>query len=342
MKIPVRRAPYYCFYLTIKMMHLLLNEDTYKKLREIAHAKVPKLLVKIKNPDQIKEEPTIGVEIHSLQYQPTCNQDLPSVSIIMATLGKRESLAVSLESVKRNSVGLDLELIIVAPMSAHERLDDILEELQIINYMLVTDDEQGIYQAMNIGIQKAKKDYVVFLNDDDRIIENAISTTFELSRSRNFPDLIACNSLYHYVCCNYFNLIKAEESLGSGILHGSMSTSHQSQIWNRKILLELGGFRTEINRRIVLGRKLKISLASDFDLFVRAVSKGITYKQINVNMSISSPTGASLTSWRKTYIELLQIVWHTQKPGFKWLLQLPFLVFSIETFHRNSGWLHEH
>ena len=315
----------------------------YGNLRSFAHTKFPKFTEKLRNPDRIKTKIiSFGVETYPLEYRIVPNQNLRSVSVIVATLGERESLVASFESVKNNSIGLDLEIIVVAPKSVHARISKIMQELGIDNYILVTDSKKGIYPAMNKGIEESNKEYIVFLNDDDQLIKNALSKTFGLLAFDHSPDLIACNSLYHYTCCNYYNLTKAEKFLGSGILHGAMSTSHQSQIWKRTTLLELGGFRNEISQRCFMKKNLKISLASDFDLFVRAVSKGITYVNIDVNLSISSPNGASLTSWRVTYIELLQIVWHVYKPEFKWLLRVPILVFAIETFHRNSGWIHEH
>jgi glycosyltransferase involved in cell wall biosynthesis len=346
MQLP-RKALYRGAYLLIKIMHLMLTERTYQNIRSIAH-KNHWIASKIRYPNGLRNQgmpafklkSITGVDVNPLLYRVAHKGDLPSVSIIVVTLGQRKTLDIALQSVERSKFGMDLELVLVAPILSHVRIKKSLENLGISDYILIADKKEGIYQAMNIGILNSKNEYIIFLNDDDQIIENAVPKIFELSR--NLPDLIACNSLYHYSCCNYYNITKPEKSLGEGILRGAMGTSHQSQIWKRKILIELGGFRSEINQRLRTEKKIEIKLASDFDLFVRAASKKISYGQIDMNMSISSPTGASLTLWRKTYIELLQIVWHEKKPGLNWLLKLPILVLAIEIYHRNSRWLHEH
>jgi glycosyltransferase involved in cell wall biosynthesis len=337
-----RKTIYFTSYLAIKTLHFLLTEKAYQYLRLIAHTKFPKVINKIRDPDLVKYESTVGAEILTLEYPPVHDRKFPSISIVVATLGERDSLFSALESVKCDSSGLDLELVIVAPAEAHEKIRIMLKKLLLENYTLIEDRKLGIYQAMNIGILHSNKDFVIFLNDDDKIIPNAITSAFKLIKRKDYPDLIACNSLYHYSCCNYYNLTRAEKALGRGVLHGAMSTSHQSQIWNRNVLVELNGFQLEIRRTSKRKKVFKLKLASDFEFFVRALSKNISYEQIDINMSISSPKGAAITLWRKTYIELLWVVWYIHKPGFKWLLKLPFLIFSIETYHRNSGWFHEH
>ena len=337
-----RKFFYFSSYLAIKILNKLLTEKAYQYLRIITFAKFPKIINKIRNPDIVKYESEAGVEILPLSYPPIYDKQFPSISIVLATLGERDSLFSALESVRCNSIGLNLELVIVAPLETQEKIRSMLKKLLFENYKLIEDKKLGIYQAMNIGISHSKNDFVVFLNDDDTIIPNAIISALNSIKMNDYPDLIACNSLYHYTCCNYYNFTRAEKTLGTGVLHGAMSTSHQSQIWRRNLLIKLNGFQLEIRKTSKRQKIFELKLASDFELFVRALSKNISYEQIDINMSISSPKGAAITLWRKTYIELLWIIWNMHKPGFKWLLKLPFLILSIEIYHRNSGWLHEH
>ena len=96
---------------------------------------------------------------------------MPGLSIITATYNVADTLAACLNSVKRQSV--DVEHILIDGGSTDTTLD-IADSYKENIAKLVSEPDQGIYDAMNKGIQMATGEVIGILNADDYYPSNDV------------------------------------------------------------------------------------------------------------------------------------------------------------------------
>jgi len=87
------------------------------------------------------------------------------ISIITVSYNNRNTIQDTVESVKHQDYN-NVEHIIIDGASVDGTLD-ILESLKYPRLKIFSEKDQGIYDAMNKGIFKAKGDIIAFLNADD-------------------------------------------------------------------------------------------------------------------------------------------------------------------------------
>lgn len=273
-------------------------------------------------------------------------EEAVGLSIIIATLAERGSLMRSVESAFLSCAEVDKEIVIICPedkiSSLSGQLKGYFSESELIEILILPETRGGVYEAMNLGIQNSKYSHVLFLNDDDRLLPKSIDKIFSEIGTK-LPDLIASANYLEFTCCGLWHPTFPESNLGSRIFNGGMSTCHQSQIWRRETLINLGGFRRQLKPRFpILGRMRTVKIACDFDLFTRAVISKISYIPNGTFLSIVDARGESGIAWRETYWNLNKVIWATFRPNLKWFPVFIHNVISSEIFHRNSTWVHNH
>jgi glycosyltransferase involved in cell wall biosynthesis len=108
---------------------------------------------------------------------------MPKVSIITVTYNCRDLLVKTIESVCNQSFK-DFEYLVIDGKSTDGTIEVINRNLDKISYW-VSQPDNGIYDAMNKGLQAATGDYVIFLNAGDTFFE---STTLEKIPFNQHPD----------------------------------------------------------------------------------------------------------------------------------------------------------
>lgn len=96
---------------------------------------------------------------------------LPSISIITVTFNARDTICDCIESVLKQSV--DVEHIIIDGASTDDTLDEIEPYKETLTE-LISEPDNGIYDAMNKGLRLATGDIVGILNADDFYASNDI------------------------------------------------------------------------------------------------------------------------------------------------------------------------
>ena len=94
------------------------------------------------------------------------------LSIITINLNNREGLKKTFESVSVQTFK-DFEYIVIDGGSTDGSRELIEKNADRFAYW-VSEPDSGVYNAMNKGIQKAKGDYVLFLNSGDFLIEKEV------------------------------------------------------------------------------------------------------------------------------------------------------------------------
>src|ERR1700749_5163063 len=89
----------------------------------------------------------------------------PLLSIITINYNDSEGLGTTINSVKHQNYR-PIEFIIIDGGSTDGSKELIEKNISIVDHW-VSEKDEGIYHAMNKGIQKAKGEYLLFLNSGD-------------------------------------------------------------------------------------------------------------------------------------------------------------------------------
>mgnify|MGYP005647148369 FL=1 len=96
----------------------------------------------------------------------------PLVSIITISLNSEKTIAKTIESVK-NQTYKNIEYIIIDGKS-EDRTIDIIHSYNDIISKIISEKDDGIYDAFNKGLNLYKGDLIGFVNSDDVLLPNAI------------------------------------------------------------------------------------------------------------------------------------------------------------------------
>ena len=98
--------------------------------------------------------------------------DRPLVSIIMPVYNGEKFIVSAINSIISQSYS-NIELIVIDGSSTDETLN-ILKGFEKHIKLLVSENDNGIYQAINKGLQKATGEILCWLNSDDVYFPEAI------------------------------------------------------------------------------------------------------------------------------------------------------------------------
>jgi len=137
------------------------------------------------------------------------------ISVITVCKNAENTIEKTLQSVF-NQTYHDIEYIIIDGLSTDITLDIVEKYKDKIDYLL-SEEDTGIYNAMNKGIKLATGDILYFLNADDRVYdENVFQEVINVFRKRkNNPDIIFGNML----CSNNRQLSDEQVNMKPGDIY---------------------------------------------------------------------------------------------------------------------------
>jgi len=182
----------------------------------------------------------------------------PRLSVITVCRNSDETIETTLKSVASQSYP-EIEHVIVDGGSTDGTLH-IVQACARPGYLLRSEQDRGIYDAMNKGLRLATGDYVVFLNSDDFYTDaNAVSQVmncFDTTRSEVvFGDIAYVRRDAPHVRTRSWQSGRHDVSAFTR----GWAPPHTAFFIRRDCMLALGGF------------DLAYRLASDFDLMFRAL-----------------------------------------------------------------------
>jgi len=211
---------------------------------------------------------TKGVTKHS-------SEGFPLISIVMVTFNCDLYLRQALESVLNQSYS-NVEVIVVDGGSTDDTLEIIQSFGDAVAYWQSEPDE-GIYDAMNKGINLATGNWIGFKNADDWYCEGAFE---QLVRSINSnPDV-------DFWYGNSFSVVQEEPLEVSPFF-----TDHKTLGGNPGIDHRSCFIRTDLHRKIQFDTRYR--LAADFDVFWRLKKAGALFAHLNSFISYKRYGGAS-------------------------------------------------
>ena len=229
-------------------------------------------------------------------------------SIITVTYNAGKTLQATLDSIRFQDFS-DYELVVVDGLSNDNTLDVIKKNSDLISYF-ISEKDNGIYDAMNKGIELAKGEFTVFLNAGD-----VFSARDTLKRVATHIEKSIKNTIYlGYVdymhgdkaCTTYPNLSKLPYQF-----------CHQSMF-----------FRTSVLKMNIYDIRYKLS--GDSELLYRLISLGETISIMDVKVAIAEyGEGATYNNLWKSAKELYNIPYLKQNTS---VLYRYFRLFKIMVF----------
>lgn len=115
-------------------------------------------------------------------------QQLPKISVITVCKNSAHLLINTIESVKSQTYK-NFEYLIIDGNST-DSTSKILERYKDVIDICISEDDSGIYSAMNKGIEKASGDYLLFLNAGDYYSAADVIQTFATKFGEENSDIV--------------------------------------------------------------------------------------------------------------------------------------------------------
>jgi GT2 family glycosyltransferase len=116
------------------------------------------------------------------------------ISVVIVNYNNIDILDNCLSSIIENSIGIDYEIIVIDNGSESENLNTVIEKYSEIKF-IKNITNKGFAAANNQGIDIAKGEYILFLNNDTIFIENTLEKILEYSNFINNEFIIGCKLL---------------------------------------------------------------------------------------------------------------------------------------------------
>lgn len=196
-------------------------------------------------------------------------------SIITPTCNSELSIQKTIQSVVVQKFE-SYEHIIIDNISKDKTLEIIKKE-QSDKIKIISESDQGIYQAMNKGVKNSQGYYLLFLNSDDSLIDtNFLKNVYSILSSHEY-DILYSNIIYQK------NFLEINRKYVSGDFKDNLHKlgwhiPHPGSVIKKNFLVDSGYFSEEYK------------ISSDFDFFIRAQAnkkcKFYYYNFFSVKMSL--------------------------------------------------------
>ena len=208
-------------------------------------------------------------------------------SIVVASLNTKLDFLETLKSIEKQTCK-DYETIVIDGNSKDGTKDEILKKKNIISKYIIEKDE-GVYDAMNKGIDIASGNWIIFMNCGDIFFDEKVLMEFKLNNYSEF-DIVYGDTT---VKMNEFGYLLNSKCFNEKKV--LMPFNHQSAFVKSKILKE---------------RKFSVNykLSSDFDFFVDCFLKKKKFKRIKKNISKVKSGGLADINRQKVYSENIDIM----------------------------------
>lgn len=214
----------------------------------------------------------------------------PLVSVISVTLNDRDGLEKTIESVMAQTASNRLEHIIVDGVSNYD-VDGLIARMGS-NARSLSEPDQGLFDAMNKGIELATGTYVIFLNSGDAFADSEIVQRVVDVAQEPLPDIIYGDSLERLESGEVvYKRGRDMRWIGIG-----MNTHHQSIFYTLKLL-----------NQHQIRYNLAYRLAGDYDFTVRSYQASRNTTRLDTPISLFQSGGLSQVKYSEAHQEQARI-----------------------------------
>ena len=235
------------------------------------------------------------------------NQKLPSISIISATYNCVNELPKLIDSL-RCQTDRNFEWIVSDGASSDGTLD-LLEAVNDINIVFISEKDFGIYDALNKALALSSGEYYLVAGADDCFAVDAISNFRGAIVKHSFPDILPARVLYG----NYSFEIKQ----GPSWLYGCKSFIANHSVGT--------AFKKELHERFGLYSR-KFPIAADSLFIIQACKGGATRCKLEFVAGEIGAEGVSAVDWAGSATELFRVQLITGESLF---MQTTLLILRI-------------
>ena len=238
------------------------------------------------------------------------------VSVITVCFNSEKYISECIKSVSTQKLK-DVEHIFIDGKSKDRTLD-IIKKLSKKNSILISEPDNGIYDAMNKGIRIAKGELICFLNSDDLfaskdVLEVVYASFKNTKKHVIWGDLVIVN---RERINEKLRKIKREKIHKKDILMGS-APPHPSFFVSKVILDSISNYN------------LKYKVASDFDLMKRALERvnydGLYINKLTTIMRYGGLSNSDLATLVKGNLEIIDSL----KSSYSEFNFLKFIFFKL-------------
>jgi len=205
---------------------------------------------------------------------------LPKFSIITVVKNSHKTIQKTIDSISNQNFN-NFEFIVVCHISDLKTRKILAQNKKYITHLILSNDK-GIYEAMNIGIKKAKGNYITFLNSDDYFLNpNILRNLYNFIIKKNFPNILYGNiiifnknTILRKWYSGSFSLIK---------LFFGWHPPHPSMFIKKNLLNECGAFN------------VSYKIAGDYEFMVRLFAK-FKIKPIYYNTFVIGMSSGGISS----------------------------------------------
>ena len=207
------------------------------------------------------------------------------VSVVTVCFNSSKTIKRTLESVNRQTYP-NIEHIIIDGNSSDNTLI-IIAEYKLRLGPIVSETDQGIYDAMNKGLSLATGDIICFLNSDDKYCsENLIAEVVDIFSENNL-DILYGDVIYETQAGKQVRYYSSKKFTAKSLKYGLMP-AHPSLFVKGNIYKKLGLFNVEFD------------IAGDFEMCCRLfTTPNLRINYIEKPFVTMLPGGASAVSARK-------------------------------------------
>lgn len=213
--------------------------------------------------------------------------NFPKITVVTITYNAEKFLEDTILSVINQDYP-NIEYIIIDGDSKDSTIDIIKKYEKHISCW-ISEPDNGIYDAMNKGIDKATGEWINFMNAGDSFVDNTIISKI-FNTNKNQYDLIYGDHIY--IKQNSSEYIKA---YGISQVYNTMPFSHQSLFTKTKVAKELK-FNTYLN------------IVSDYEFIVRAHKKNYSFFYTNFAVANYIANGISEQNLFFTHLEQTYVI----------------------------------
>tara|TARA_B100000795_G_scaffold114994_1_gene85377 strand:- start:4304 stop:5095 length:792 start_codon:yes stop_codon:yes gene_type:complete len=197
----------------------------------------------------------------------------PKISIVTVVLNDAERLHTTASNVAQLSYD-NIEYIVIDGGSSQETLEVIHSFKDRIDAYLIEQDE-GLYHAMNKGIDLATGEWIIFMNAGDKFVnKNVLTTIFKV---RNYDDY---DILYGDVNVSYSGFQTFQQAGNMIDIRKGMQFCHQS------VLIRLSYHKSN-------NYNIQNKMCADFEFFYHAANQNIPFLKLNEVIANVTPLGIS-------------------------------------------------
>ena len=212
-------------------------------------------------------------------------------SIITVTYNRAHVLKNALNSVLNQSYK-DFEYIVIDGKSGDKTVD-ILKDYKNkfkekkISFKFISEEDDGLYDAMNKGIKMANGKYIGIVNSDDYYFQDTLNIVSSAIIKNSYPDIVHGNMVTHSKSGSKI-IIKPDLKVN---IFKNIPTLHPATFIRKDVFFDIGLY------------DVSYSIAADQDFLLSAFMNGKRFSYIDEELCYFSTEGISSSNIFKPVIE---------------------------------------